>query len=178
MSSTPAPPQPPPARPLRRWLLLAALGVGLAAGLPWAIRWLAYRFTHSISKDAFIESHLINVAPQVAGAVVEVRVQEQDLVRKGQLLAVIDTARERKPGRILPSTYVLAVTQEIGQDKANDVSDIAVVRERLTGDPIIRPVAENLRIYHEHAAYLAAAYALSEGIEAILWSKNRRHGWA
>lgn len=94
-----------------------------------------------------------------------------------QLLAIIDTARERKPGRILPSTYVLAVTQEIGQDKANDVSDIAVVRERLAGDPIIRPVAENLRIYHEHAAYLAAAYALSEGIEAILWSKNRRHGW-
>lgn len=94
-----------------------------------------------------------------------------------QLLAIIDTARERKPGGILPSTYVLAVTQEIGQDKANDVSDVAVVRERLTDEPTIRPIAENLRIYHEHAAYLAAAYALSEGIEAILWSKNLRHSW-
>lgn len=94
-----------------------------------------------------------------------------------KMLAILDTARERKPGTILPSTYVIAVTQEIGQDQANDVSDIAVVRERLAGDPIIRPLVENLRTYHEHAAILAAAYALSEGIDAILWSKNRRHGW-
>lgn len=94
-----------------------------------------------------------------------------------RMLAIIDTARERMQGGILPSTYVLAVTQEIGQDKANDVSDIAVVRERLTKDPFIRPVAENLRIYHEHAVYLAAAYALAEGVDVILWSRNRRHGW-
>lgn len=94
-----------------------------------------------------------------------------------RMLAIIDTARERMLGGILPSTYVLAVTQEIGQDKANDVSDIAVVRERLTKDPLIRPVAENLRIHHEHAVCLAAAYALAEGVDVILWSRNRRHGW-
>lgn len=100
----------------------------------------------------------------------------RDLFDK-KMLMILDTAREHRPGIILPSTYVLAVTQEIGQDQANDVSDIAVVRERLTGDPIIRPMVENLRTYHEHAATLAAAYALSEGIEALLWAKNRRHGW-
>lgn len=72
---------------------------------------------------------------------------------------------------------MLAVTQEIGQDQANDVSDIAVVRERVADDPIILPILENVRMYHEHAAILAAAYALSEGIDAILWSKNRRHSW-
>jgi hypothetical protein len=93
------------------------------------------------------------------------------------MLAILDTARELKPGSIIPSIYVLAVTQEIGQDQANDVSDIAVVRERLTGDPIVRLIVENLRVYHEHAATLAAACALSESIDAILWSKNRRHGW-
>jgi membrane fusion protein (multidrug efflux system) len=60
----------------------------------WAIDWLAYRFTHSISKDAFLDSHLINVAPQVAGDMVAIYVQEQDLVKKGQLLVRID-----------PSTY-------------------------------------------------------------------------
>jgi hypothetical protein len=94
-----------------------------------------------------------------------------------KMLAILDAARERKQGMILPCTYVLVVTQEIGQDQANDVSDIAVVRERLTGDPIIHPIAENIRAFHEHAAILAAAYALSEGIDAVLWSKNRRHGW-
>jgi len=94
-----------------------------------------------------------------------------------KMLAILDTARERRGGGIRPSTYVLAVTQEIGQDQANDVSDIAVVRKRAAGDPIIRPILENARMHHEHAAMLAAAYALSEGIDSILWSKNDRHSW-
>jgi membrane fusion protein (multidrug efflux system) len=70
------------------------LGLALAAGVPWAAGWLAYRFTHSISQDAFVDSHLINVAPQAAGTVVEMSVQEQTRVTRGQLLALID-----------PSTY-------------------------------------------------------------------------
>ena len=89
---------PPPKRWLpgrwRRWLVFLILGLVLAAGIPWAIRWLAYRFTHSISQDAFVDSHLINVAPQVAGTVVEMSVQEQTLIKQGQLLALVD-----------PSTY-------------------------------------------------------------------------
>ncbi len=102
MSSTPPPPPAPPARPpapdsagsprpsRRRWLAPALLALVLLVAAPWAAAWLTYRFTHSISKDAFIESHLINVAPQVAGTVVEMLVQEQQRVRKGQVLAVID----------------------------------------------------------------------------------------
>jgi membrane fusion protein (multidrug efflux system) len=75
-------------------VLLAILGLVVLAAVWWAVDWLSYRFTHSISKDAFIESHLINVAPQVAGTVVTMYVQEQARVTKGQLLALID-----------PSTY-------------------------------------------------------------------------
>jgi len=40
-----------------------------------------------------------------------------------------------------------------------------------------RPILEDVRMYREHAAILAAAYALSEGIDAILCSKNRRRSW-
>lgn len=76
-----------------RWIWIVPGLAALAMAL-WAMNWIAYRFTHSISKDAFIESHLINLSPQVAGDVVEVFVQEQDRVKKGQLLARID-----------PSTY-------------------------------------------------------------------------
>ncbi len=78
----------------RRWLVPLILVLALAAGAPWAAEWLAYRFTHSISKDAFVDSHLINVAPQAAGTIVEMAVQEQTRVRRGQLLALVD-----------PSTY-------------------------------------------------------------------------
>ena len=75
------------------------IAIGLAViALLWAAAWIAYRFTHSITRDAFVDSHLINVAPQVAGAVVEMRVLEQDEVRKGQVLAVVD-----------PSTYLSRV---------------------------------------------------------------------
>jgi hypothetical protein len=94
-----------------------------------------------------------------------------------RIRATLKSARERTEGGIIPSAYVLAVTQEIGQDRANDVSDIAAVRERATEGPIIRPLAENLRIFHEHAIGLAAAYALREGLDLVLWNRDRRHGW-
>ncbi|HEY2838877.1 MAG TPA: biotin/lipoyl-binding protein, partial [Pirellulales bacterium] len=88
----------PPPTPVhsraRRRALWAAIGLLSLVAIAIVARWGARRFTHSITKDAFIESHLINLAPQVSGTVVEVFVQEQDLVTKGQLLARID-----------PSTY-------------------------------------------------------------------------
>jgi membrane fusion protein (multidrug efflux system) len=73
----------------RRWLLLAIALLLVAAAVP-SGRWVAYRFTHSICKDAFVDSHLINVAPQALGTIVEVYVQEQSPVTKRQLLARID----------------------------------------------------------------------------------------
>jgi membrane fusion protein (multidrug efflux system) len=74
-------------------VIIAALAVAaLVFGLPW----LAYRFTHSISKDAFVESHLVNVSPQVAGNIVEIYVQEQARVKKGQLLALVDPSIYRR----------------------------------------------------------------------------------
>lgn len=79
---------------VRRRATLIALGI-LALGIfLWVGNWVLHRFTHSISKDAFIETHLINVSPQVKGDIVEVFVQEQMPVKRGQLLARID-----------PSTY-------------------------------------------------------------------------
>ena len=89
-------PAPPFRRRARRWFLLGLLGLVLAVAAFWALPWVYFRFSHSISKDAFVESHLINVAPQVAGTVVEINVQEQERVRKGQLLAVIDPTTYRR----------------------------------------------------------------------------------
>jgi membrane fusion protein (multidrug efflux system) len=74
----------------RRWWVPAVLAPLLAAGAVLLGGWVRYRFTHSISKDAFVDSHLINAAPQVPGTIVAMHVQEQERVRKGQLLALID----------------------------------------------------------------------------------------
>lgn len=94
-----------------------------------------------------------------------------------RIRALIESARERTTNGIVPSSFVLAVTEEIGQDRSNDVSHVAAVREPLEGDPIVRPLVENVRIFHEHAIALAAAYALAEGLDAVQWTVNRRYGW-
>jgi membrane fusion protein (multidrug efflux system) len=110
----------------RRWIVtgLAALAAVVAA--VWGFDWLAYRFTHSISKDAFIESHLINLAPQVPGNIVEVFVQEQDLVKEGQLLARIDPSTYQ---RELDLAEAKSVTAQAALAKAE--ADLAVLIEEV-----------------------------------------------
>jgi membrane fusion protein (multidrug efflux system) len=53
-------------------------------------RWLVYRLSHSITGDAFVESDMINLAPQVPGEIVEMLVQDNQRVARGQLLCRID----------------------------------------------------------------------------------------
>ena len=54
-----------------------------------------FSFIHSLSyqstDDAFIEGHLVSVAPKVAGQVVELNFNDNDYVKKGQLLVEIDS---------------------------------------------------------------------------------------
>src|SRR5262249_22605038 len=74
-----SPPQPapavPPATPRRRWLsrLLWLVGLLVLAGAvaPFAYAFWSQRLNHSITEDAFVEAHIVNVAPQsVSGHIV------------------------------------------------------------------------------------------------------------
>ncbi|MGE3806234.1 MAG: HlyD family secretion protein [Gemmataceae bacterium] len=76
----------------KRRLVLAVVGLVLAGAAIIAGFWVSYRFSHSISNDAFVDSHLINVSPQVKGDIVAVFIQEQDRVKRGQLLIQVDPA--------------------------------------------------------------------------------------
>src|SRR5438552_8693940 len=68
----PAPHSPSPLRRIVRWSLWCAAGVAAivlvdAFGIPW----LSYRLSHSITEDAFVEAHIVNVAPEmVSGRIV------------------------------------------------------------------------------------------------------------
>jgi len=92
--------------------------------------------------------------------------------------AMITSAREMKEGGRLPSRYVLLVTDEIGMDRANDLSHIAKVRERIDGNREVKLLLEDVRIFYEHALALASAYAIAEGLDAVMWLRNRRYAWA
>jgi membrane fusion protein (multidrug efflux system) len=53
--------------------------------------WVVYRRGHSITDDAFVEAHIVNVAPEsVAGRIVRLAADENDRVEAGQVLAEID----------------------------------------------------------------------------------------
>ncbi|VVC01120.1 Uncharacterised protein [uncultured archaeon] len=95
-----------------------------------------------------------------------------------RIQAVLSSAREMKEQGLLPSRYILAVTDEIGQDRANDLSHIAAVWQRPGRKPDIAPLFENLRIFHEHAVALASAYAVEMGLDFVLWIRNMRYAWA
>jgi membrane fusion protein, multidrug efflux system len=73
---------------------MIAVGLVVAAaalGVPAAIRWVDDRRTHSLTDDAFVEAHIVNVAPQlVSGRIVRFLAGEDDRVVQGQVVAEID----------------------------------------------------------------------------------------
>jgi membrane fusion protein (multidrug efflux system) len=63
----------------------------LAAGVPLAMSWIEYRRTHSITDDAFVEAHIVNIAPElVSGRLIRYLVEENDRVDQGQTVAEVD----------------------------------------------------------------------------------------
>jgi membrane fusion protein (multidrug efflux system) len=72
---------------------LTAVVVGLA--LPFS--YWRYRFTTSMTNDAFVETRIVQIAPQVTGLLVRVNFEENDRVSAGQVIAEIDpTPRQRE----------------------------------------------------------------------------------
>jgi membrane fusion protein, multidrug efflux system len=74
---------------LRRALLLflgALLTAGFYPGLAYAVR----TFTHESTDDAFLDAHVVAVAPRVAGQVQAVHVQENQSVKGGDAVVELD----------------------------------------------------------------------------------------
>src|SRR5262249_25513263 len=73
----------------------AAGGIAIVAAY-FGMHWWSYRLSHSITEDAFVEAHIINIAPEmVSGRVVRFLVEENDQVEQGQVLAEIEPVHYR-----------------------------------------------------------------------------------
>jgi len=69
--------------------------VALVAGY-FVIHWIVYRVGHSITDDAFVEAHIVNIAPEmVSGRIVRFVVEENDRVQQDQVLAEIEPVHYR-----------------------------------------------------------------------------------
>ena len=75
------------------WCAVAGLAIVVAI---FGIHWFTYRLSHSITDDAFVEAHIVNVAPEmVSGRIVRFLVEENDRVEQGQVLAEIEPIHYR-----------------------------------------------------------------------------------
>jgi membrane fusion protein (multidrug efflux system) len=132
-ASTPPPSPGPPGQPptpghgagfavwsfFRRHYWLAALLVLAIIALPFLYGWFRYRTGHSITEDAFVESHIVNIAPQtVSGHLVHFYVDENDYVKQGQLLAEIDPVPYRDQVNIARSKVDTAKAEHRRQKAA------------------------------------------------------------
>src|SRR5262249_25447817 len=131
-------PQPRASRPGLVWRLWGnrSLRLGVVAALallaaaPFAVPWVVYRSTHSITDDAFVQTHVVNIAPQeVSGHLVRYLVQEHDEVAAGQLLAEIDPVPYREQVALLQAKLDVAQAQVAAAQTALEVLQAQVPRE-------------------------------------------------
>jgi membrane fusion protein, multidrug efflux system len=91
-------------------IILAALAI---AGIGYGSIVMFHSFTHETTDDAFVDVHTVSVAPKVAGHVAVVRVDDNQLVKKGDVLVEID-----------PRDFQVALAQakaNLARDKATQI---------------------------------------------------------
>ncbi len=88
------PPVPPSASPRslhwRKWVLAAAAMAGLAGTAYALLPWVEKEFKTISTDDAYVNGHVTYVAPRVSGQVSRVLVDDNQRVKKGDLLVQLD----------------------------------------------------------------------------------------
>jgi membrane fusion protein (multidrug efflux system) len=89
--------------------------------LPFVYLWWSQRLTHSVTEDAFVEAHIVNIAPQtVSGHLIRFHVEENDRVKLGQVLAEIDPVPYRDQVNIAQGKVDTASAEHRRQQAALD----------------------------------------------------------
>jgi membrane fusion protein (multidrug efflux system) len=129
-AGTAAPPQsaaPVPAPRRHKWLLWAGIVVALAAGGYYLVPWIDTALNTESTDDAYVNSHLTFVAPRVKGQVIRVLVDDNNRVKKGDLLVQLD--KEPYQVEVTRRQTALDVAQaKLVQARATVVANVASVR--------------------------------------------------
>jgi membrane fusion protein (multidrug efflux system) len=89
--SQPEPPaSTPPVHRYRKWLLLAGTLAALAVGAHFLAPWVNTALNTVSTDDAYVNGHATFVAPRVSGQVMKVLVDDNQRVKKGDLLVQLD----------------------------------------------------------------------------------------
>jgi membrane fusion protein (multidrug efflux system) len=115
---------------------------GLAVLLYFALSYLNLFLTHESTDDAFIEAHVVSIAPRVGGQVLAVHVLDNQLVHSNDLLVEID-----------PATYAITAAQK----KTSAEAQLANYKAYLAGYELMRTKVATAEATAEQARADAAA---------------------
>jgi membrane fusion protein (multidrug efflux system) len=129
-----------------RMMIIAA--VFLIAGLFFGLRYYVYASAHESTDDAFIEGHVIQISPKVTGHISKVYILENQQVKKGDLLAEIDSrdydAQLAQARAVLQAAISKQQAAQINVDLTNTTSG-AGVDQASSGVQTARSNVDNAR---------------------------------
>ncbi len=104
----------------RRFTVRLIAGIAVVVAIVLAVPWIRFALSTVSTDDAYVNGHVTFVAPRVSGQVTRVLVDDNNRVRKGDLLVELD----KQPYRIA----VEIAESAVGIAKANLVAAIAQAR--------------------------------------------------
>lgn len=129
-------------------LLITLATVALAVPLGWAM-WNAYMGA-PWTRDGTVRTYVVTMAPEIAGRIVELPVVDNQFVRKGDLLMVIDPTNYRIARSIAEATVQLA------KANAENATSEAKRRQWLREQRAVS--TEELEIHEKNAVVAEAQY--------------------
>jgi membrane fusion protein (multidrug efflux system) len=117
----------------RRFLVLGVGLIILGFGAHFGLSWWRYHLVHVSTDDAYIDADVALVTPRVAGTVIELPVEENRMVRQGDLLARLDPEEYRLQLQHAEAALA-AAEQKVDADRAQvraADSDVALAEAEL-----------------------------------------------
>jgi membrane fusion protein (multidrug efflux system) len=158
--------------PLRNPLVLIGAGVVAVILVVAVLAWWSEARRWQATDDAYVDGHIVHLAPQVSGLVLKVYVTDNAAVRAGQPLADIDASTFRAQ-YAQTSAQVAQVEAQIGQQRAQ-VAAAGATYQQARADAAganaqAEEAANDLRRYqhlHAIAPQAVSAQQLDQALEA------------
>lgn len=169
--------EPKPKKPLTKkpifWIGLLVLAAVLIGAFFW---WQSAR-QWELTDDAFVDAHIVRVAPQVSGLLTQVPAIDNAHVKPGDLLAVIDAAGptstlKQAEAELLQSEASLAQARaQRAQQLASVAAAQATARQQLANIGV--PLADAEKARRDLARYLEAKRANPAAVAGITIDQAR-----
>jgi membrane fusion protein, multidrug efflux system len=177
----------PPRAGGRKRVAFIAMGVALAGLLAVGARHWIFGLSHVSSDDAQVDGHIIPILPKVGGFVAEVRADENQTVKAGDVLVVLDDRDYRV--RLTQAAADLAVAlagvsnrARVGQAEAQVEQAMANALKAHADLERIRPLAEQDIVSKQQLDAVQAGAAAADGAlaaaQAALVAADARVGAA